>query len=223
MQSIINIIIIMSINFVSCGSKYNDYTKYQTFNENELKGEGTKNIKKPCVFVKEEQDTIFVIKSNRKDEVLKYVNKGEYWCRYIKIQGKPSNLKLSTTPKIYERFITKDTIIEYYYYLEDGNRIDETIKLKINNICITLIDNNLKFSDINNPFPELKFIVDNYKENYPSKSTAIDYQPKYYYVYEKEISKDYLYVYELKGNQKRKVSINKLNSLGEFDISPKIW
>ena len=47
---------------------YCQFVRYQTFDEYKMEGITNKRIRRPCVFIKWESDTIFVIKSNDKDE-----------------------------------------------------------------------------------------------------------------------------------------------------------
>ncbi|MDR1792047.1 MAG: hypothetical protein LBR36_01185 [Bacteroidales bacterium] len=102
-----------------------------------MAGIETKKIKRPYVLVKEENDTIFVKKSNDKRKVIKYVNKGDYW--YTKLQIKEG---LHSLNEFCEKFICKDTVIEYLYLLkfiynscfDTISKYKKLLKIDLNNL-----------------------------------------------------------------------------------------
>ena len=204
-----------------------DYVKYQTFDEYKMEGVGyDKKIKRPYVFVKKEVDTISVIKSNDRDKVIKYVNRGDYWHTIFQIAE-----KLSYIETICEKFIYNDTVIEYKYkyshqygYLCAGiidsskrsnqrYHCDIFVHTKKDCLILSIQSNDIKNYDA--PFSEIKEFVINHNEIFPLYSP--DYQLRWYSIYKKQVKDNILSIYEVDSTNKEFVSSKKMNSLGEFD------
>lgn len=195
------------------------YQIFQTFNEYRLKGVGTTNIQYPYVYVNEGKEIIYVIKSNE-SSIIKYNKKGNYW--YCRWQYKNDCDNPTTQSwRVYERFIFNDTIIDYNYYLEQDN---ESKKISRSTLAYLVRTENIimqlapvyKIKNVNNPFSELKWLIENYKKIYSSKLYA-NYRQNLCVEAEKEIKNDTLFTYGEKSN-KIKTEFVKLNSMGEFDI-----
>lgn len=198
------------------------YTKYQTFNEYTLKGVSANNdkIKSPYVFVKEEADTISIIVSSQKENVIKYINKGDYWynLRIEKIDYQP-DCKCDTTPLYYEKFIYNDTILLYNCRIKDGIQYSHSLILETENnyTYISPPDNmEIKGEFI---FANLKKLAKNYKNLIPYYSRGPEHQPCFYESFTKVFKENKLYLYENKGTDELVClkDVRQLNSLGEFD------
>lgn len=225
-----NVLLLVVMFLLSCQMKdLNGYDKCQTFNEFELKGVNSPNLQPPFIFLKKESDTIFVIKSNKKDETIKYVNKGRYWYSSTKLEEKPTfeerffgvRLKIERFPQICEKYIFNDTIIEYVYLIGDkSQRFMQNIYVKTKNsiLYLSIQDDDIKNTD--DPYMEIINFVHNYKALF--LYYTFDYQPIYYRFFEKQISGGTFCLYEINGGKKKLQYSIKLNSLGEFDLSPGI-
>jgi hypothetical protein len=151
-----------------------DYIRYQTFDEYKMEGVGDKKIKRPYVLVKKEFDTISVIKSNDKENVIKYVSHGNYWYTILQIKE-----RLYYLETFCEKFIYNDTVIEYKYqykhqydYLIDSSKRSNQrsmcrifVHTKKDCIVLSIQDNDIKNYD--DPFNEINEFVINYKEFFP--------------------------------------------------------
>lgn len=214
---IVYLLIILSVLSVQVKGQ-NDYVKYQTFDEYKLEGIGEKKIKRPYVLVKRENDTIFVVKSNDRKNVIKYVNRGDYWHTILQIEERWPILDTFC-----EKFIYNDTVAEYiyqYWYnyghlIDSPERINKGIYVHTKRICIALTIQGDDIKNLNNPYNEIKQFVVNYKEIFPLFSP--EYQPRWYSIYEKHIAGNRLYIYEMKGVNREFTASKKINSLGEFD------
>jgi hypothetical protein len=199
------------------------YRIYQTFNEYKLQGIGTTNIKFPYVYVRDEKNAIYVIKSNE-NQIIKYLNKGNYWYSHWKIEiDCNSNWKDKSIQswKVCERYIFNDSILDYIYYLDKDKESKEISRSVLSVFVRTgkkdmLLAPVFKIKNIDNPFSELKFFVENYKNTYTPDS-YINYRKSMFIEVEKEISSDTLYNYSKKGDR-TKIQYIKLNSMGEYDI-----
>ena len=87
------------------------FVKYQTFDEYKMQGIKEKRIKYPCVYIKENGDTIFVRKSYDTN-IITYIKKQDFWYAKLKIEEKTS---FTDRYRVCERFIYNDTIIDYEY------------------------------------------------------------------------------------------------------------
>ena len=75
---------------------------YQTFNEYKMKGEGTP-VNNPFVYVKRKNNIIYVVISNNKQNVLRYIKIKEYWYNYLELKFPTPNfiaILSSSTSKI---------------------------------------------------------------------------------------------------------------------------
>ena len=222
-------LILMLLFMLSCQIKQqNGYIQYQTFDEYKLIGVGNTEIKEPYVLVKKELDTIFVIKSNDKEKVIKYINKGDYWYSksIIEVEAPPDEEEpclLDMTPTVCEKFIYNDTIIEYKYQYDyqigsskrNNQRIMSDILVHTKKNCLILSIQDDDITNYDDPFNELKAFVTNYKEIFPLYSPGD--QLRYCTIYEKRIERNILSIYEINGENKRFVSSKIINNLGEFD------
>jgi len=209
----------------------NGYNKYQTFDEYILDGVVTNNVKSPYVLVKKTNDTIFVIKSNNKNDTIKYTKKGNYWYTKLYIEETQSFLdklfnnsssKLLKIQEICEKFIYNDTVIEFLYREDEKLRmIDQTIYVNTKQHCLELVIQNDDLKDFKNLFDGIQTLVNNYKTIFPIYSPK--YQSRWYNEYEKIIKNNTLNIYEIdSSNLKKFVTSKKLNSLGEFDNKGKL-
>lgn len=229
--NILYLLLLVITSIMSCQmSNFKGYDKYQTFNEFDLKGVNSPKLQSPFIFLKRESDTIFVIKSNKKDEIIEYVNKGEYWYRSFKIEEKPTieerflgrQYKIDRTPISCEKFIFNDTIIEYTYFIEESNkRSNSSIYVKTKDSILNLVIQDDDIKNINNPYNEIINFVRAYKKLFPYNDNQT-YQPRFYYLFEKQIIGDTLYLYETKEIDKKLQYSIRLNSMGEFDLPPGI-
>ncbi|MBB4044376.1 hypothetical protein [Bacteroides reticulotermitis] len=132
----LNLLLMISLINISCRedtSIPNGYVKYQTFNEYILKGVpgNIDNLNSPYVLVKEDIDTIFVIRSSCEDKVLEYVNMRDFWYSMQTFEEFDEHIDIYS-----EIFISNGTILTCNYNRErkDGkeyNIIIENEKEKI--------------------------------------------------------------------------------------------
>lgn len=224
-----NVLLLVAISLSSCQMRnFKGYDKYQTFNEFELKGVNSPKLQSPFIFLKRESDTIFVVKSNKKDETIKYINMGKYWYTSMRTEEKPTfeerslgaKLKIERLPQICEKFIFNDTIVEYVYLLQDETqRLSQEIYVKTKDSILNLVIQDDDIKNINNPYNEIINFVRAYKKLFPYNDNQT-YQPRFYYLFEKQIIGDTLYLSETKEIDKKKQYSIKLNSMGEFDLPP---
>lgn len=190
---------------------YCQFVRYQTFDEYKMEGITNKRIRRPCVFIKWESDTIFVIKSNDKDNVIKYINCGSYWHAVIQIKEPCSCMGMDK--RICEKFIYNDTVVEYEYILKPNNkRSAQTIAVNTKDKCLFL---SLKSNEIDNkiaPFDEIMEIINKYKNN--SYSYPPMCPPE---IFEKQIEKNIFSVYLIKEGERKLIKSRKINHLGEFN------
>ena len=200
-----------------CQIESNEYVKYQTFDEYKLMGVVCSDIKEPYVLAKKELDTIFVIRSNDSEKIIKYISKGAYWYSKSIIYVDTIPLaKQILWPTIYEKFIFDNTVIEYRYLLNDNlEKIDQYIYVHTKKDCIILAiqDNDIKNDAVH--YNEIKEFVMNYKKIFPLYSPG--YQPRSRRIYEKHIEGNILSIYRIDKKNKKIVLSKEMNSLGEFD------
>ncbi len=213
----------MNCWFISCKRELPGYQKYQTFDEYSLKGITDGDIYPPYVYVKKGKDTICVLKSDNLENNIKYVNMGDYWYSFLKIEDKPNLFsrlfyKCWDLPVVYEKFIFNDTIMMYKYMLnEDLKIIDSDIIVKTYkyNLYISVPDSSISdISDKDNLFRKMKNIVINYKKYIP-KITS-NHETSFYRLYEKVINQ---HSYTLYDNESI-VAEKKMENLGEFGLDP---
>ncbi len=199
------------------------YRIYQTFNEYKLQGIGTTNIKSPYVYVRDEKNAIYVIKSNE-NQIIKYLKKRDYWYIHWKMKNDvDSDCKCGLVQSwdVCERFIFNDTIMDYNYNLDKDNESKKISRLTLAVRVRTekkemLLTPLFKIKNLDNPFPELKFFVENYKKIYTPDSYT-NYRKSMFIEVGKEIKNDTLYSYKKEGDLTR-IQYIKLNSMGEYDI-----
>jgi len=161
-------ILLLFTSFQIKGQK--DYVKYQTFDEHKLRGIGRFNIKEPYVFVKKELDTIFVIKSNdRRNNILKYINKREFW--YHQEPEEPQDGCMIKS--ISKRFVTNDTVFVFTHspmiWLTDATILIATKKeITVIRGCKILFDNE------ENVFKKIQNIASIYKDSFPYRDEDED-------------------------------------------------
>ncbi len=214
-------ILLFILNIASCQIISDDYQKFQTFNEYELRGEGETNIEYPCAFVKVNKDTISVIKSNRRNLIMKYINKGEYW--YYQTEKK-EELYGRDSHKI---FILKDTLFIYCYMPMPGAISGTTGELVVieTKYRKTLIYNNkIVFNSEDELYKKIRKIASNYTDTMPyydrNKFLSNGFPDKFYQTFTKVLKGNILYLYDNQsGNNLGCINgAYKLNSLGEFDL-----
>lgn len=189
------------------------FVKYQTFDEYKMQGIKEKRIKYPCVYIKENGDTIFVRKSYDKN-IITYIKKPDFWYTKLKIEEKST---FTDRYRVCEKFIYNDTIIEYEYIKKnDGKIFGITIFVHTKTDYLQL---NLSDTDINNSsnvYKQIKKLVNNYKDFFPLYVSG-KYQPRDYIFYSKHIDKNILTIYEVNEQGRTHVASKKMNTLGEFD------
>ena len=153
-------VMLLMLSFQMKGQK--DYVKYQTFDEHKLKGVGRFNIKEPYVLVKKRLDTIFVIKSNDRNNILKYINKGKFW--YHQVPQEPQDECACMRNFISKKFITNDTVFVFSHFpdtwLKHATIIIDTKKE------ITIIeDYPIRFDNEENVFKKIQNIASTYKDS----------------------------------------------------------
>lgn len=215
-------ILLFVLNIASCQvSINNDYHKFQTFNEYGLRGEGETNIKYPCAFVKMNQDTISVIKSNNKNVIMKYINKGEYW--YYQTEKKDELYGRSSSI----RFITKDTVFIYSYMPMPGAISGTTGEgiIIVTKYGKTVIHNyKIIFNSEDELYKKIRNVASNYTSTMPyydrDKFLSNGFPDKYYQTFIKVLKGNILYLYDNQSDNRLGCiySAYKLNSLGEFDL-----
>lgn len=198
----------------------NGFTKYQTFNEYALIGvsNNTEPSKSPYVFVRENIDTISVIISDQMNNVINYVNKGDYWYNIKKEQLEYTpDCKCDTTPQYFTTYIYRDTLFIYNYFMDNN-------KKRLNNLTIETKKNILRFNlredvkiSTQDEFNVSRDIAKSYLENFPYYAKG--HQPCYYQSFTKVLKGDTLYLYETNDISQSPYlkDIRLLNSLGEFD------
>ena len=200
---------------LSCESRMKGYVKYQTFDEYTLEGISKSNIKYPYVLVKKTSDTIFVIKSNDRINVMKYVNKGDFWFYHETEKRKGRMIKVP-----FKKFIIKDTIFSFNYTTTLKGVIQSYAigistkekRIQINN-CKIIFDNEY------NVYKKIRNVLSDYNEgNIPYCDDEGIKCPNGCHTTDTKVFKDdLLYLYDCNGT-KNFVSIYKLNRLGEFDM-----
>ncbi len=118
--NILFVFIVLFIAFlISCQNELDGYKKFQTFNEYTLKGEG-EPTDTPFVFVKNLGSKIFVIKSNKLDDIIEYQKiDTNLWfsMKSFDMHKMKPKYKFNQTefgyPRTYYRLFLGDTIIEY--------------------------------------------------------------------------------------------------------------
>ncbi len=222
MKRLISLAISLSIATILCNATGRDgYVKYQTFNEYKLRGEGTKNIVSPYVYVKKTKNTISVIRSNRMKEVIEYVNKGDHWYRYIEIKHEPhkKNCKCLIYTEIREQFVFNDTVVEYSYTFENHDKKRERgneyiyIRTSDREIHVPVY---LKIKNTKDPYKSVKYIVDNYKKVLKPYTSRCYLPKRYYSLYRKEIKNGVFYKYEIADGKETLVDEINLYGLDEF-------
>ena len=176
-----------------------------------MEGIANKRIKRPCVFIKRESDTIFVIKSNDKDNVIKYINRGSYWHAVIQIKEPCSCMGMDK--RICEKFIYNDTVVEYEYILKVNNE-RHALRIAVNtkDKCVILHLKSNEMEEKFATFDEIMEIINKYKNN--SYSYPPLCPPE---IFEKHIENNIFSVYLINEEDKNFIKSKKLNHLGEFD------
>ena len=203
------------------------YVKYQTFDEYRLEGVGNSNIRKPYVLVKKELDTISVIKSNDRGNIIKYINMGEFWFYQEPEENSQQGgilYKMALTKGIvkdtYKKFIANDTIFIFAYFptlsqqiTSHGNGI--IIKTKEENTVIC--NYKIIFDNNDNLYKNIRNIVSNYKDILPYAEKGKIFPNGYYKTSIKVFKDTFLHLYDSKDTNEP-TNVYKLNSLGEFDF-----
>ena len=117
--------------------KLDSFAHYQTFDEFRMEGAGLATSE-PYVCVRKQVDTIIVASSDTV-QVRGYVRYGKWWYNHLEFdmdkKGESPLKDPSLNPaRVYDRFLCKDTIVEYKtYYWDDMAYRDLYIKTK--DIC----------------------------------------------------------------------------------------
>lgn len=186
------------------------FVKYQSFDEYKMQGIKEKRIKYPCVYIKENGDTMFVRKSYDKN-IITYIKKQDYWYTKLIII---SFVKVS---RICERFICNDTIIDYEYIKNNNGEIFGCyIFVHTKTSCVVLAVSKTAINHTEDLFQQIKKLVNNYKDFFPLYVPG-KYQPRDHIFYSKHIDKNILTIYEVNEQGRTYVASKKMNTLGEFD------
>ena len=91
-----------------------EFKRFQSFDEFNMKGVGEPKYE-PFVYVKNSNDTIFVVNSNDTSNVLLYSNRGDYWYNTTFYYGNTQITKSGNEllKRIFYRICGSDTLIEY--------------------------------------------------------------------------------------------------------------
>lgn len=211
MKNIYLLILLWVVLFeANCQQKF---VKYQSFDEYKMQGIKDKRIKYPCVYIKENGDTMFVRKSYDKN-IITYTKKQDYWYAKLRIEERST---FTDRYRVCERFIYNNTIIDFVYIQKNnGKTFDYDIYVHTKIDCLHL---KLSVTDIDNSadlFKQIKKIINNYKDFFPLYSTK-EHQPRFYEYYLKYVDKNILTIYEVNEQGKTHVASKKMNNLGEFD------
>ena len=190
------------------------YKKYQTFNEFKMRGEGVA-VDTPFVYVKKEGQKITTRISNNIDSAIVYEKEGKYWKNIISCAfenfGHPDLNCLCIdgpeNPHEYIRYISNDTIMCLYYFLESPQKDIEHKILSIELITPGKIveifrDEDQKFipykDDLNIILSEIKSVQNRYDL---SKATYIDDKEKMISVYQISLYPDKMIMINPKGDK----------------------
>ncbi|MCL2131017.1 MAG: hypothetical protein FWH36_00960 [Lentimicrobiaceae bacterium] len=187
--------VLILLLFTSFQMKDNkEYVKYQTFDEYKLKGVGRFNIKEPYVLVKKELDTIFVIKSNDRSNVLKYINKGEFW--YHQVPEEPQDDGI--TKSISKKFITNDTMFVFNHFPMPWSTFT-TIVIETKKEVTVIEGCEILFDNEENVFKKIQNIASNYKNSLSYRDEK-DGRPDngWYQTFIKVYKGKQLYLYDVK-------------------------
>lgn len=171
--------------------------RYQTFDECTMAGKGQATYS-PFVYVKKQNDSIYVLSSNANDSIRLYVKLyNNVWYSHMeydmwkKKDYIPSKDKLSKTARAYDRFFFNDTILEVKTGYIAGKQYHELfVKCKNNLYIIRSIDdlNYSKIEDLRRIVNKLILSNDKRAKKYTLR------EGKERYVYEGEnISDSYSY------------------------------
>ena len=106
-------------------TKSHTWREFGTFDEFKLKGTGTPGDS--SVYVKNCGDSILVRKSNCMDSVIVYRKHGDYWENHLFLEFERDNMhyldrsSFDLPPRIYDRYIIGDTIVELHSYFYPDN------------------------------------------------------------------------------------------------------
>jgi hypothetical protein len=210
---------------ISCTYPSKGFTKYQSFDEYNLKEIiGKQDLRSAYVYVKMTKDTIEIIKSNDQSNIIRYVNKGEYWYSKMKKQLKKSSIyKSSTIPRYFEKYISDGVIITYSYLVYNNNILDQTLYVDTSNSRAMIVLGDDKVYNETDSFEKFKIIANNYRQTIPYRTEhSGENQTCYYRYYNKVWEDNCLFLYEKTDHDVYKLGcltdIIKLNSLGEFDL-----
>jgi len=182
---------------------YKDSTqmeRYQTFDECTMAGKGRATYS-PFVYVKKQNDSIYVFSSNTNDSIRLYVKLyNNVWYSHMeydmwkKENYTPTKDKLSKMARAYDRFFFNDTILEIETSYYAGKQYQQLfIKCKNNLYCIRTIDglNYSKIADLRRIVNNLILSNDKRVDKYTLR------EEKERYVYERNNKSD-SYSYERK-------------------------
>lgn len=226
----ITLALLSVVFFICCKQRLpKGYTEYQTFDEYTLQGvpSKTEDIKRPCVHIKQTDDTIWVIEPDRKYETKYskrtkgniYVKKEGYWHCIIKqvqkCQPNPYN-NCDTLPFYIEKFIFNDTLLTLQYHKTDNF-------CHFNSLWVDTKDRHISIQHPINFNPDsLFFNIRNLARNYSTITTHWEndsVHTSYYETSTKIFRDNFIFMYAHDQNSKTKCleSVYEMNSLGEFD------
>lgn len=223
----LNLLLMISLINISCRedtSIPNGYVKYQTFNEYILKGVpgNSDNLKSPYVLVKEDIDTIFVIRSSCEDKVLESVNMRDFWYSMQTFEEFDEHIDIYS-----EIFISNGTILTCNYNRERKDGKEYNIIIENEKEKIVIWHMKMAYSNKKELYAKLLWLASRYKDEIPLFSRdeflkAPDRYPTCYYnSYIKIFKGDKLYVFDNRGANGGVClsDVFQLNSLREFDRS----
>ena len=218
------ILLLVSIMFVSCSTRIipDGYSGYQTFDEYQLRGilVDAETVKSPSVYIKQTEDTIWVIESEDNKEQ-KYIKNDKYW--YCSVKQKTyiyPDCKCDTTALYIEKFILNDTVLTVSYYKNGEEIYNEGLQIETNTKLVRIEGVSLNVNVLTDSlFNKVKLLADNYRKMIPYYKRGDNYQPCYYESYTKKIKNNRLYLYKNDESEVKKClkDVFSMNSLGEYD------
>lgn len=185
------------------------FLHYQTFDEFNMEGVGLA-VSEPYVCVQRIKDTIVVVSSDTV-QVRSYVRYGKWWYNHLEFdmdrKGELPLKGISPNPaRVYDRFMCKDTVVEYKTYFW-GNVAHRELYVKTKGKCdVTPMDYDKDFCK-ESMISYIQAVVDAY-----NKGALFVTRP---YIF-----KERKFTYVLKCDFFKEMLVFKKNSLGLWGVQP---
>lgn len=220
---------------------FDDYSRFQTFDEFEMRGKGIAKDT-PYVYVRQFDDTIFVVTSNNPSKIIRYIKGDDYWFNEQSFdlhKASPSyrHAKDGSRPaRTYYRYLMRDTIVEYLRQFQrkkthlsdllflptnmyDAALISHEVFIKTRTECVhvELEAENDKVDSIN-PLPDLRKIMSNLSNrvNLAELDHIINLEDHGFLRLNKHLQRDTL-VWHASTIKQQIYYKHPLNALGEFE------